>query len=140
MSLREYLVLSRRGHITVMAESHEVRWPDGDRLQLHAVYWGDDRSTFQRAMSYGGHWLIFDLRDVCPASLERESAALDGRDAAGLSTYALRRYHSTLPTFLRVVSQFVRVCWPVEKGHAPRCAPTVAAFAPTTAGVFHAAR
>ena len=140
--LRDELILSRKGHITVLAEAHEVQWRDGDRLQLHAVRWGDDRSTFLRALPYGGQWLIFDLRDVCPASLEREAAAIKGGDALGLSIYALRRYHDTLQGFLRVASQFVRVGWPIEDGHAPCRATTFAgpAFQPTTAGVFHAAR
>lgn len=138
--LRDELILSRHGHITVLAEAHEVQWRDGDRLQLHAVRWGDDRSTFLRALPYGSQWLIFDLRDVCPSSLEREAAAIS--DALGLSIYALRRYHDTLKGFLRTTAQFVRVVWPIEDGHAPRRASTFMgpAFQPTTAGVFHAAR
>jgi hypothetical protein len=144
--LRDRVILSRQGHISVLAERHTVAWTDAESIDLHAVLWGGDRSTFQRALPYGGQWLIFDLRDVCPSSLEREAQAMRGNDALGLSIYALRRYHTSVRTFLQTVAQFVRVGWPMEdgvRGHSgaqPAMPAIGSAFAPTTAGVFYAAR
>ena len=89
--LTETRIIQRLNHFEVQGQRQTVQWPDGSQADLHSVAVRGHEDPFLRAFLQGGtHWVVFDLRDIGPRTLEADIKALPPRDTQGVVLYALR--------------------------------------------------
>lgn len=89
--LTETRIIQRLNHFEVQGQRQTVAWPDGSEVDLHTVAVRGHEDPFLRAFLQGGtHWVVFDLRDIGPRTLEADIKALPQRDSQGMVLYALR--------------------------------------------------
>ena len=111
MNLHDTRIIDRHGSFAVLAQRHEVMWPDGTALALHPVQQNGHDSLFHRAVvTPGGLTIVFDLREVCPP-LASELPATPPRDVIGTVYYRLRQTLPTAGELWRLASAKFDACW-----------------------------
>lgn len=104
-------IIQRQGAYAVIAQRHEVMWPNGSAVHLHQVDEGRDGAMFLRALQMpGGLWCVFDLRRVAPA-LGDDLLRLHRSDAVGCVFYTLRHGYDSAEHFLSAVIACQIAAW-----------------------------
>lgn len=87
------------GGLEVLAQRHEVMWPDGTAVQLHPVYANSLPMLTLRALALpDGRLLVFDLAHLV-RRLDGELRACPTRDLAGHVFYTLRQAYRSAGQF-----------------------------------------
>lgn len=103
MQLTDSSIIHREGDREVLAQRHEVMWPDGTAVNLHPVRVAGVPDTYLRALQLDAQcWVIFDLRRVA-RQLGEDIARSPARDAIGLVFYTLRQAYPSAGYFRQAV-------------------------------------
>lgn len=88
------------GRYAVLAQRHEVMWPNGSSIDMHPVRLDGVDAMFLRAVLFEGlHWVVFDLRHLA-RHLAWELPAMPARDKPGLVFFTLRHRYPDAPACL----------------------------------------
>jgi hypothetical protein len=86
----------------VLANRHEVLWPDGSSIGFHPVLQDDQQPLWLRAVHHAGLWLLFDMRALDRRTAEA-LAVTHWRERPGVLMYGLRAAFSNAPQCMRVI-------------------------------------
>lgn len=90
----------------LIGSRHEVMFRDGSAIGLHLVQGaGGVPELLLRAVRVDFDWLVFDLRHVVNADIERDIKRLEARDRAGIVFYTLRLAFPTAQACLQAIAE-----------------------------------